>query len=168
MTRSSQVALCEQLAVETWAGKGVVLLNAGFLSSASPATLGLPAELQQFVEGVATVWCLMPVAIKGLLGDMHGVVLHRSAPPGRKAAALNQAPQAEPWRILMRQMGSRGEDVYVQVRHRFLGWLGRGVHGSFTWGPASLSLALPGGASACAHSSRPGQAWQGWRRAVST
>jgi hypothetical protein len=48
----SDIALCQQLAVETWVGGAVVLVNAGFLT-ASPDALRLPAgELAMFAEQV--------------------------------------------------------------------------------------------------------------------
>ncbi len=60
---------------------------------------------------VNTVYCLMPVAIKGLLGNQEGIVMKKSASGGGfKAGSVD--PNL--WRILMRAPGK--QEAYLQVR----------------------------------------------------
>lgn len=59
-----QVALCEQLLQEVWAGPAAVIVNSEFASIPSSS---LSAELQPFLASLKTVWSFQPVAVKGLL-----------------------------------------------------------------------------------------------------
>lgn len=65
---TTQVALCEQLVQETWAGAATLFLNAAFCGTGGPNALGIPVQHHDFVNAITTAWCFQPGALLLLLG----------------------------------------------------------------------------------------------------